>query len=171
MKIDDVTDDRFKLEDRKRRLAQSLHQLTSGKKLEAAKVEYQEAKGEVMTIVNGFGDDRERHQLEEFLAREHAVVTTTSPEKVQSATGALNSLRFQILGRTPDFLVRMFEHLVEGRPAMNDQVQATTLIESGRRYVASEEWDNLRTVNGRLWDLLPQPEQESGDFKHFTGIV
>jgi molecular chaperone DnaK len=171
LKIDDVTDDRFKLEDKKRRIAQRIHQLTSGKKLEQAKIEYQEVKGEVMAMVNKLGDDRERHQLEELLAREHAVVTSTSPEKVETATNALNSLRFQILGRTPQFLVGMFEHLVERRTAMNDQIQAKNLIDSGRRYAATEDWDNLRIVNGRLWDLLPQPEQQSEDFKHFTGIV
>ncbi len=171
LKIDDVTDDRFKLEDKKRRLAQRIHQLTSGKKLEQAKIEYQQVKGEVMAMVNEFGDDRERHQLEEFLAREHAVVTSTSQEKVEAATNALNSLRFQILGRTPRFLSRMFEHLVERRTAMNDQVQAKNLIDAGQRYMGTEDWDNLRTVNGRLWDLLPQPEKQSNEFRHFTGIV
>jgi molecular chaperone DnaK len=171
LQIDDVTDDRYKLEDKKRRLAQRIHQLTSGKKLEQAKIEYQEAKGEVTALVSRLGDDRERHQLEELFAREHAIVTSKSPEKVEAATNALNSLRFQILGRTPQFLVGMLEHLVERRTSMNDQIQAKNLIDSGRRYVAAEDWDNLRVVNGRLWDLLPQPEQQSGDFKHFTGIV
>lgn len=171
LKIDDVTDDRFKLEDKKRKIAQRIHQLTSGKKLEQAKIKYQEAKAEVMAMVNKLGDDRERHQFEEFLAREHAVVTSTSPEKVEATTNALNSLRFQILERTPQFLLSMFEHLVECRTSMNDQVQAKNLIESGRRYAETEDWDNLRTVNGRLWDLLPQPEQQSEEFRHFTGIV
>ena len=171
LKIDDVTDDRFKLEDKKRRLAQRIHQLTSGKRLDQAKIEYHESKGEVMAMVNQLGDDRERHQLEELLAREHAVVSSTSAEKVEAATSALNSLRFQILARTPQFLVGMFEHLVARRTAMNDQIQAKNLIDAGRRYVSSEDWDNLRTINGRLWDLLPQPEQQSNEFKHFTGIV
>jgi molecular chaperone DnaK len=171
LKIDDVTDDRFKLEDKKRRLAQKIHQLTSGKKLEQAKIEYREVKGEVMAMVNQLGDDRERHQLEELLAREHAVVTSTNVEKVEIATSAFNSLRFAILARTPEFLVGMFEHLLTRRTAMNDQLQAKNLIDAGRRYANIEDWDNLRIINGRLWDLLPQPEQQSSEFKHFTGIV
>jgi molecular chaperone DnaK len=171
LKIDDVTDDRFKLEDKKRRLAQKIHQLTSGKKLEQAKIEYREVKGEVMAMVNQLGDDRERHQLEELLAREHAVVTSTNVEKVEIATSAFNSLRFAILARTPDFLVGMLEHLLTRRTAMNDQLQAKNLIDAGRRYANIEDWDNLRIINGRLWDLLPQPEQQSSEFKHFTGIV
>ncbi len=171
LKIDDVTDDRFKLEDKKRRVAQKIHQLTSGKRLDQAKIDYHEAKADAMELINKLGDDRERHQLEELLAREHAVITSTSAEKVESATAALQTLRFQILGRTPQFLAGMFDHLVARRTAMNDQVQAKNLIESGRRYVDAEDWDNLRIVNGRLWDLLPQPEQQSNEFKHFTGIV
>lgn len=171
LKIDDVTDDRFKLQDKKRQLAQKIYQMTSGKRLTQAKNDYQETKDEVMETVNQYGDDRERHQLEELLAREHAVVTSTNAEKVEAATNALNSLRFQILARTPLFLIGMFEHLVDRRTTMNDQMQAKTLIDSGRRYANSEDWDNLRTVNGRLWDLLPQKEQQANEFKHFTGIV
>jgi molecular chaperone DnaK len=171
LKIDDVTDDRFKLEDKKRRVAQKIHRLTSGKRLDQAKLAYQEAKAEAMDLVNKLGDDRERHQLEELLAREHAVITSTSAEKVEDATSALETLRFQILGRTPQFLVGMFEHLVGRRTAMNDQMQAKNIIESGRRYIDAEDWENLRTINGRLWDLLPQPEQQSKEFKNFTGIV
>lgn len=171
LRIDDVTDDRFKLDDKKRRLAQRIHQLTSGKKLEQAKIDYQQAKVDATAMVNQLGDDRERHQLEELLAREHAISTSTSVEKVEDETSKLNRLRFQILGRSPRFITSMFEHLVENRTAMNDQLQAKSLIDAGRNYVATEDWDNLRTVNGRLWDLLPRTEQQSEEFRHFTGIV
>lgn len=54
---------------------------------------------------------------------------------------------------------------------MNDQLQAKNLIESGKRYQNEQDWDNLRQVNGRLWDLLPQREQQSEEMRHFTGIV
>ena len=48
---DDVTDDKFQLEDKKRKLAQELHELTSGKRLQQAKDEYAETKQDVGTLV------------------------------------------------------------------------------------------------------------------------
>jgi molecular chaperone DnaK len=54
---------------------------------------------------------------------------------------------------------------------MNDQVQAKQLIENGRRLIESESWDDLRQVNGRLWDLMPDSEQSSDEMRPFTGIV
>lgn len=171
LSIDDVTDDRFKLEDRKRKLAQSLNLLTAGKRLDKARAEYAKAKQEVSQLVNADGNDKERHQLAELLAREHTFISSNNPERLNVAIGALERLRLQIYLRTPDFLIAMFENLVERRTSMNDQLQAKNLIESGKRYQNEQDWDNLRQVNGRLWDLLPQREQQSEEMRHFTGIV
>ena len=171
LSIDDVTDDRFKLEDKKRRFAQALHLRTSGKKLHQAKTEYLRAKQEVMELVNATGNDKERHQLAELLARDHAVVNSTNPTKVQAATSAFEMIRFQILGRMPEFLVGLFEHLVERRASMNDELQAKNLIENGKRHIAEQSWDDLRQIVGRLWSLLPEPEQQAKEFRYITGIV
>jgi molecular chaperone DnaK len=171
LSIDDVTDDRFKLEDKKRRLAQEMFQLTAGKKIEKAKGEYQVAKQEVSDLVSESGNDKERHQLAELLAREHTFVSSNNPAKIEAATTALERIRWQILGRTPDFLIGMFQHVVERRASMNDELQAKNLIESGKRHIAAEAWDQLREVNARLLHLLPQSEQQADEFRHFTGIV
>jgi molecular chaperone DnaK len=171
LSIDDVTDDRFKLDDQKRKLAQELHLLTASKRIDSAKQEYINAKREVSEIVSESGDDRERHQLNELLAHEHSFISSTNVERIQNATKALDQIRFKILMRTPEFQIGIFQHLVEARTSMNDQLQAKTLIETGKRHIASEAWDDLREVNGRLWNLLPQKEQQSPDMRHFTGIV
>jgi molecular chaperone DnaK len=54
---------------------------------------------------------------------------------------------------------------------MNDQVQAKQLFEIGKRHVADRAWDDLRQVNGRLWNLLPDREREADEMRLYTGIV
>jgi hypothetical protein len=54
---------------------------------------------------------------------------------------------------------------------MNDQIQASQLIESGKRAAAREDVAELRQINGRLWDLMPAKEQASDEMRVFTGIV
>lgn len=168
---DDVTDDRYKLEDKMRRVAQDVFELTSSKRLDAAKAAYAEAKQEIASLVLENGNDREKHELRELLALEQTFVNSTNPEKIENATGDLERIRWQILMRMPDFLIGMFNHLVERRTTMNDQIQAKQLIENGRRLIASEAWDDLRQVSGRLWELLPDQERASDDMRLYTGIV
>jgi molecular chaperone DnaK len=168
---DDVTDKKFQLEDKKRRLAQEVFDLTSSKRLNHAKSLYHEARSEVSQLVRDSGNDRERHILSEIVSREQTFINSTIPEKVQAATAELNRVRWQILFRTPDFLIGMFEHLVERRASMNDQIQGKQLIDGGKRAVAIESWDELRQINSRLWDLMPSEEQASEEMRVYTGIV
>lgn len=168
---DDVTDQKFQLEDRKRKLAQEMFELTSSKRLDAAKTDYAKAKSELATLVRESGNDRERHMLSEILAREITFLSSTNPEKIQQITSELNSIRWAILARSPEFLQGMFMHLIERRAAMNDQIQATQLIENGRRASDREDLDTLRQINARLWDLMPDQEQASNEMRAYTGIV
>jgi molecular chaperone DnaK len=169
--LDDVTDSRYKLEDRKRKIAQELNQLTAGKHLEKLRGEYAAVKTDVTALVSQSGNDHERRQLSEVVAREHTFLNSTNPQKLEEATEQLRRISFQILRRTPDFLVGWFQHLTSKREMLNDQVQAKNLIEAGKRHITAEDFDRLAEVNGRLHSLLPQEEKDSKEMQRFvTGI-
>ncbi|MGF6871442.1 Hsp70 family protein [Paraburkholderia sp. MM5477-R1] len=169
--VDDVTDKKYQLEDQKRRLARELYELTSGKRIELARKEYHEAKTECAQSVNESGNDRERSQFKGIVSREQTFINSNNPEKIQAEVSSLRAIRFAILLRTPDFLKGMFNHLNEKRPSMNDQIQATQLAESGKRAIAQEDWDDLRQIVGRLWDLVPADQQSGEDMRMLTGLV
>lgn len=171
LSVDDVTDKKFQLEDRKRELAREMYELTSGKRLEQARKEYQETKSETAELVHESGNDRERNQLKDVTNRESTFISSNIPEKIQSETQNLNRIKWGILFRTPDFLKGMFQHFNERRPAMNDQIQATQLVDSGKRAIAREDWEELRQIVNRLWDLLPADQQNNDDMRMFTGLV
>ena len=162
---------RFKLEDQKRKLAGQVFALTSSKRLDIARKNYVTVKAGVATLVVESGNDREKHQLRDVISRETTFINSSSPERIDAVAQELEGLRFRILMRMPEFLIGMFENLVEKRASMNDQMQANQLIDAGRREIAGEAWDDLRQINGRLWDLMPNDLQESGDMRLYTGIV
>ena len=166
--LDDVTDHRYKLEDRKRKIAQELNQLTAGKRLERLRNEYQTAKGEITDLVNESGSDRERRQLDEIVAQ--TFLNSTNPQKLEGAIEQLHHISFQILRRTPDFLVHWFQHLVDKRQIFNDQLQTKNLIEAGKRHIAADDYEKLAKVNARLHSLHPQTEKDSKEMRPFTGI-
>jgi len=168
--IDDVTDDRFKLEDRKRKIAQELNRLTAGKRLERLRNEYHSHKANVASIVNESGNDHERRLYDEIVAQEHTFLTTSNPQKLEGIIDRLQVLSFQILTRTPAYLREWFQYLVSRREAFNDQLQAKNLIEAGKRHIEAEDFEKLAGVNIRLHDLLPQDEKDAKEMRHFTGI-
>jgi molecular chaperone DnaK len=171
LSYDDGTDDRFKLEDKKRKIAQDVFELTSSKRVDAAKTAYSAAKSEVAELVSDNGNDREKHSFREIVAREQTFVNSSNPERIEAATSELDRIRFEILMRMPDFLVGMFEHLVRSSHSMNDQLQAKQLIEAGKRHIGAQDWDDLKKVNSRLWNLMPDDVRESDDYRGYTGIV
>lgn len=171
LKDDDVTDKKYQLEDRKREAARMMFELTAGKRLEQARRSYTEAKSLCSKLIQESGNDRERNMFKDVLAREQTFINSSVPERIQAEAEQLNTIRFGILFRTPVFLQGMFEHLNEKRAAMNDQIQATRLLDAGRRAVQSEHWDEVRTICNRLWDLLPEEQQNKGEMRMFTGLV
>jgi molecular chaperone DnaK len=168
--LDDVTDNRYKLEDGKRKIAQELNRLTAGKRLERLRSDYQTAKDEVTVIVRESGNDHERLQLHEIVAQEHTFLNSKNPQKLEAAIAQLYHISSPILRRTPGFLVRWFQDLVGRREMFNDQLQANSLIEAGRKHMTEDDYDKLADVNVRLHSLLPQQEKDSKEMRHFTGI-
>lgn len=144
--------------------------MTAGKRLERLRSDYQTVKDEVTGIVNESGNDHERRQLHEIVAQEHTFLNSTNPQKSEAAIEQLHRISFQILRRTPDFLVGWFQHLVGKRETFNDQLQAKNLIEAGKKHIAADDYDKLGEVNARLSNLLPQREKDSKEMRHFTGI-
>jgi len=170
LSFDDATDDRYKLEDRKRSIAQELHELTAGKCLERLRNEYLSLKDETTEIVKHGGNDYERQQLNELLAQEHAFLNSTNPLKLEERMVQLRHIGFQILRRTPDFLMAWFQELISKREVLNDQIQAKNLIEAGKKHIESEDYEKLAEVISRLYSLLPQEEKDTKEMRYFTGI-
>ncbi|MBK9515564.1 MAG: hypothetical protein IPO05_18595 [Flavobacteriales bacterium] len=161
LSIDDVTDNKYKLEDRKRRIAEELHQATSTKRIERLRAEYVEVRDGVSEIVKESGNDIEKRQLQEIISHEHVFINTNSAQRMDEHISKLRGLQFQILMRSPDFLTGWFRSLVTKRETFNDQVQAKNLIEAGKQHIEGEDFDRLLEVNRRLFSLLPEREQES----------
>lgn len=164
----DVTDDRYKLEDRKRDLAQQIDRLTGDKRIVKARKEYEDMRDECERLISQHGSDRDRFKLDQIKAQEHAFLKATNPKSIQQRTEDLRSLVIGILVKQPEFLVQHFNSLCRQRSRLNDEAQASLLIESGQRAIQQQDFDKLRTINGQLIDLLPEENREEA--RTFTGI-
>jgi len=167
----DGTDDRYKLEDEKRRCATEVSRLTKGKRFDTERQEYEEVKDRCEVLVEEHGNDRERKHLSELLKRESYVLDSGNARRMEELTEQLHILSFTVLRRVPEFLQRRFEHFASQQTKMNDQTQARSLVQTGRNAIAQQQWEQLDEVSMALGNLLPSREQEVAVNQGFTGIV
>ena len=158
---DDVTDKKYQLEDRKRKLAQQLHDTTRDKYLVEVWAAYEEEKSECQALVQEQGNDQEQKYLRDILAQEPAVLSSGHAQRVQDLIGKLSSIRYGILWRQPGFLSGLFRNLERQVPRMNQPDQAERLLQDGRWAMEAADWPVLRSINSQLLNLLPRAVQES----------
>jgi molecular chaperone DnaK len=157
---DDVTDKRYQLEDKKRKIAQEIDNATKDKRVQLAKVAYFEVKENCEELLREHGNDYERKIYKDIASQESTFLTSQSPVKIQEWTDQLHAITLQVLWRTPQFLVHIFKDIVQNhRTQFNDQNQAKSLIEAGKFAIHSENWDRLGEINQGLINLLPRSAQ------------
>lgn len=159
---DDVTDKRYQLEDKKRKIAQEIDNATKDKRVQIAKAEYYEVKERCIELLNEHGNDYERKIFKDIASQEAAFLASQSPIKIHEWTDQLQAITMQVLWRTPQFLVLIFKDLVQNhRTQFNDPNQAKSLIEAGKFAIQSENWDRLGEINQGLINLLPRSAQRT----------
>jgi molecular chaperone DnaK len=99
---DDVTDKRYQLEDKKRKIAQEIDSATKTKNT-TSKSHYFETKEECEKMLDENGNDHERKTFNDIVAQESAFFATNSPLKIQEKSDELHSIFGKIRWRTPDF--------------------------------------------------------------------
>jgi len=152
---DDVTDKRYQLEDKKRKIAQKIDVATKDKRIKKSIDLYYEAKSECEELLDKDGNDHERNTFNNIVSQEESFMCTNNAIRIQEKTEEIQGIYRQILWRTPEFLTGMFNWLKGMRQKMNDQPQAKSFFDAGEFAVTSENWDRLGEINAGLHDLLP----------------
>lgn len=168
---DDVTDKRYQLEDRKRKLAQEIDAATKHKVILKAKEKYYEARTRCQQMLtNGTASPHEQRAFQDIVAQEETFMTTNVAAKILEKADELDGICNQIEWRNPDFLLSVFNWLKTQQSRMYDQGQAGALLEAGKQAVHNQHWDRLRGINYDLFDLLPKGAKEEANTRIGFGM-
>jgi molecular chaperone DnaK len=160
LSADDITDKRYQIEDKRRKIAQEVDAATKDKRLMGARKTYEEVREICRNLVLEHGSKNEEGSFQYILSQERTFLNS-SVAKIKERTQELRDLSANIRWRTPEFLVGLFQDLsLNWRSLFVDQLQATSLIESGNLAISQNNLDRLRDINNRLINLLPQDRQE-----------
>jgi molecular chaperone DnaK len=168
--IDDVTDKRYQLEDKKRKIAQEIDNATRNKRIQQVKAHYFDIKEECLKMLNENGNDHERKTYNDIVAQESAFFATNSPLKIQEKSDELHGILSTIKWRTPDFLSAIFQWCKKNQTRMNDQVQAKSLVDAGNFAMESENWERLAEINSGLLNLLPKGAEKEATTRIGFGL-
>ena len=157
---DDVTDKRYQLEDKKRKIAQEIDNATKNNRFLSAVQKYKEVKEECIAVIDESGNDYERKTYNDIISQEEVFFSTKSSIKMQEKSDELESIITQIRWRTPDFLKGIFAYLINNQSKMNNQSQAKSFIDAGNFAVESQNWDRLKEINFGLLDLMPSGSKD-----------
>lgn len=167
---DDVTDKRYQLEDKKRKIAQEIDSATKNKRIQQVKAHYFETKDECEKMLNENGNDHERKTFNNIVAQESAFFATNSPMKIQEKSDELHSIISRIRWRTPEFLVGIYKWCRDNQTRMNDQVQAKSLVDAGAFSIESRNWERLAEINSGLLNLLPRGAEKEATTRIGFGL-
>lgn len=167
---DDVTDKRYQLEDKKRKIAQEIDSATKNKRIQQVKAHYFETKDECEKILDENGNDHERKTFNDIVAQESAFFATNSPLKIQEKSDELHSIISRIRWRTPEFLVGIFKWCRDNQTRMNDQAQAKSLVDAGAFAIESRNWERLAEINSGLLNLLPRGAEKEATTRIGFGL-
>ncbi|HJT74583.1 MAG TPA: Hsp70 family protein, partial [Chitinophaga sp.] len=153
---DDVTDKRYQLEDKKRKLAQAIDNATRDKHIAVLRNKYFKMKGWCLEIMDQHGSENERNRFYNATSDEASFMYSQSSVRLKEQTEVLRGIISSIVWRTPMCLKDLFRHLVDKSPGMSNQGEAQVLISGGRMAIESRDWSRLAEINQDLLDLLPK---------------
>jgi molecular chaperone DnaK len=154
--FDDVTDKRYQLEDKKRKIAQEIDSATKNKRIQQVSEHYYKIKQECFDMLNTLGNDHERKYYNDIISQEPAFFATNSPIKIQEKSDEIDSLLTKIRWRSPEFLSLVFEWCNNNKSKMNDHSQAKSLIDAGILSIENKNWERLAEINRGLLNILPK---------------
>lgn len=167
---DDVTDKRYQLEDKKRKIAQEIDRATKNKRIHQVKAHYFEVKEECEKMLDENGNDHERKTFNDIVAQESAFFATHNPLKIQEKSDEIHSIVSKIRWRTPDFLTSIFQWCKNNQSRMNDQSQAKSLVDAGNFAIESENWERLSEIDSGLLNLLPKGAEKEATTRIGFGL-
>lgn len=164
-------DEKYHLEERKRKLAQKFDALGKNKKLLVARVEYFDYKERIKSMLTTATDIKNKIESDfnKIVNAEPTFIASESALLIESKVKEMRSLYGELCFNNRETLIIMF-HNLSARPLREytNQNEAAQLITKGEGALSRQNYTELKVVNLSLLHLLPEREEESF-IKNFKG--
>jgi molecular chaperone DnaK len=169
MKEGDMGDQKYQIEEQKRRLSQSLDITLYSTRNESIKSLYFEARNEAHFFLQKAPNAELQKRYDHMIADEKAFLAGDDISIIKSKTSELETLAWQIKQRDPHFLTSAF-HYYAMLPdnEYNEPNKAHQFKEMGERALGRQNYDELLTIIYNLYHIYPK--EKLGGHSGFVGL-
>ncbi len=153
---DDVTDKRYQLEDRKRKLAQAIDLATKQNRMNDVRAAYFNIKTVCHQRVIAGGSEQDKQHFYDIVKDEEHFLAVPSPARTIEKSTALHVLNMTMLWRDPEFLVNTFKELLAAQRAANYDESLKALEQEGLQAIQQRNWSKLTEVDHALIARVPR---------------
>ena len=162
LREDDVTDEKFQIEDQKRKLAQQIDNLTRDKHIIKVKMDYFSTKRWTKNTVEAeHATEHDKSQFDDIINREKSFLATNSRLKIQEVIDQLQDLRGRVAWRSPEYVISLFYYYADKRDQFKDKKKGAEIIAQGEAAIKANNIDKLRTCVNALYSLLPDRAKQN----------
>lgn len=153
----DVTDLKYQLQDRKRKLNIAFENATRDRKVAGVAHEYFEMKHTIETLLEKPENEADKPKFERLISSEKQLMKSGNHRLIRRRTAELNKLRFDMEWRQPQYVIFIFYQFK--KLEYPDKVEAQKLIDSGNEALERKNYDELQAVINMLSGMLPEKKK------------
>jgi molecular chaperone DnaK len=167
---DDVTDEKYQLEEKKRKLAQQLDALGKDQRIVGIIEEYFEEKSDCEYVLEEAKDAVRKQKFEKIVAKEREYLASQSSYTIKAKIEELRQLSWEIRRNQNEVWINLF-YYYSTQPIQDykDQKKAKQFIEIGEKALDRKNYDELKVATNNLYNLLPDSKRDEARIKG-TGI-
>ncbi|WP_047547944.1 Hsp70 family protein [Psychroserpens sp. Hel_I_66] len=156
---DDVSDSKFQLDDKKRKLIQTFDDLTRNKLIAHEIEEYNESKSSLEFHLNKEENERFQEKYARIIKNEREVINSGNKYLIRSKIKELDELYDSIIQSSDENFITYFLHM-KFVTDFSNQRKADKLIKQGDEALDKQDYKSLRHIVYGLSALLPDYEKE-----------
>jgi molecular chaperone DnaK len=170
LSADDVTDEKYQLEEKKRKLAQQLDAAGKDQKLVEIVEDYYAEKAYCEYILKEENDALRLQKLQTITARETDYVNAQSYYAVKAKTEEIRKLAWEVQRNQNHVWIQLYYHY-SSQPIEDyrNQNEAKKYMEIGEKALERQNYDELKVATNKLYSLLPDERRDQERIKG-TGI-
>ncbi|HEX3009424.1 MAG TPA: hypothetical protein VHO90_17595, partial [Bacteroidales bacterium] len=167
---DDVTDARYQMEDKLRKLSRMFDQISVDVHIVEVKTEYFDAKSTCESWVSSKGTDEDKSEYERIISREKEILATDNKRAISVLADKLKNLRWKISQKEPYMIIMIYQYYADIKERnYKDEEKAKKLVAMGEKALERKNYDEVLSIVYQLNALLPPEEKDNFRIKG-TGI-
>lgn len=156
---DDVTDSKYQIDDKKRKCAAQLDDLTKDKKLSEILADYFYAKKRCENLIEEYGNPMDKEKFKNIVVTEKSLMKMEHIPYIKETIHQLDKLYFDIEWKQPDFVIALFYHY-QMREDYLDKEKAERYKKAGEKALGRKNYEEIKVIINRLYELLPEKKKE-----------